>query len=129
MPGARDPLKIKVALTPPTARSDFIPTESQVLRSVLALLWRHPAVAWSARMNSGGFKDKAGQYVRFGFVGCSDVIGQMRDGRFLAIEVKRPGGKPTGPQQAFIDRVNAANGVAFIARSIDDVNDELRKAA
>lgn len=57
--------------------------------------------------------------------GSSDLIGWTADGKFLAIEVKRPGWKPSpkwlqSPQAAFIRAVRAAGGVAFVARSTDE---------
>jgi len=52
--------------------------------------------------------------------GVSDIIG-CKDGRMIAIEIKTPAGKVTPYQQRFIDRVNAAGGLAFVARSIEDV--------
>jgi hypothetical protein len=52
--------------------------------------------------------------------GVSDILGVWK-GRLLAIEVKRPGGKVSDEQQAFIDRVNKLGGIAFVARSVDDV--------
>jgi hypothetical protein len=39
-------------------------------------------------------------------------------GRFLACEVKRPGGKPTAAQRAFLDTVKDAGGVGVV---VDDV--------
>ena len=51
----------------------------------------------------------------------ADIIGQLTDGRFLAIEVKRPSGKVTDEQAAFIGMVQNSNGVAFVARSVADV--------
>jgi hypothetical protein len=47
-------------------------------------------------------------------------------GRFLAIEVKRPGNKPTPEQQQFIDTINEAGGLAFVARSVEEVDNTLR---
>jgi hypothetical protein len=52
--------------------------------------------------------------------GISDILGIYR-GRFLAIEVKRPGGKLTPDQQRFLDRVKIEGGISFVARSVDDV--------
>ena len=52
----------------------------------------------------------------------SDIIGCIRKtGRFLAIEVKRPGNKGTPEQQQFIDIINQAGGLAFVARSVEEV--------
>lgn len=107
------------------------PAESQVLRGVLQLLAYHPRVAWAHRMNSGLTwlpSGKAGkkQPVRFGFVGCPDVLGQLRDGRALAVEVKKPSGIVTPEQAAFLECVRANGGLALVARSADDVAEALK---
>lgn len=41
-------------------------------------------------------------------------------GRFVAIEIKRPGKSAEPAQQIFIDNVNQAGGVAGVARSVED---------
>ena len=82
------------------------------------------SLPWVARMNSGMFKvGEPGneRWVRAAFKGCSDILGQLRDGRLLAVECKRNGEQPTPDQQAFLLHVAAHAGVAFVARSIDDV--------
>jgi Holliday junction resolvase len=56
--------------------------------------------------------------------GIADILGCYK-GRFLAIEVKRKGQNPTELQQAFIDQIQRAGGLAFVARSSDDVIDGL----
>lgn len=43
------------------------------------------------------------------------------DGKFVAIEVKRPQGKLTDGQERFLHNVRAAGGIAFVAYSVDDV--------
>ena len=58
--------------------------------------------------------------------GSSDLIGWTADGRFCAVEVKRPGWRPTpswraSQQAAFIAAVAAAGGVAGIATSVEDL--------
>jgi hypothetical protein len=100
------------------------------VQAVLAALRAHPRVQWVERMNVGSFavehRDRLGQvrrgYVRCGFEGLSDVIGQLRGGLFLAVEAKRrKGGKVSPDQREFLARVAEAGGVAFIARSAADV--------
>jgi hypothetical protein len=60
--------------------------------------------------------------MQFGLcVGSSDIIGIHKPtGRFLAVEVKTAKGKPTPEQLNFIEQVRAANGIAGIARSVQD---------
>jgi hypothetical protein len=57
----------------------------------------------------------------FGEKGISDILGCSPDGKFVAIEVKKPGGKPTPEQWDFIDAVKRNQGIAFVAYSLDDV--------
>lgn len=52
--------------------------------------------------------------------GSSDLIGVTPAGRFLAVEVKTPTGKPSKEQINFIARVQEQGGVAGIARSPAD---------
>jgi hypothetical protein len=105
------------------------PKESDVLSAVLTALAMHPRVAWAHRFNTAAGKlvraSGASQWMRFGFPGCPDVLGQLRDGRALAVEVKRPSGKETPAQRAFLDCVKANGGVAVTARSVDDLLEAL----
>lgn len=101
--------------------------EAGVLRAVLTALRWHPAVAWVERVNSG-VVEADGRWIRYGWVGAADVIGQLADGRFLAVECKAPAGRVSEAQQAFLNRVNAAGGVAFVARGADDVAAGLGRA-
>lgn len=107
----------------PTSRAR--PTRSRRLVRSLRALRNHPAVAWCERQNSGAFRTETGQFVRFGWKGCADVIGQLQDGRFLAVEVKAPKGRLRPEQGAFLDQVRGAGGVAFLARNCADVAREL----
>ena len=56
--------------------------------------------------------------------GVSDIIG-IYNGRFLAIEIKKPGGALTPMQAAFIMKVNAHGGIGFMATSVNDVIERL----
>ena len=56
--------------------------------------------------------------------GISDFLVCL-DGRFVAIEVKRPGLQMTEKQEQFQHEVRAAGGIAFVAYSVDDVVREL----
>lgn len=101
------------------------PLEKDVQKAVLATLKLHPQVAWVERMNTGCVSHVRSNgskgFTRFGFVGLSDIIGQLKNGKFLAVEVKRLSGTATRAQLDFIQIVNNHNGVAFIARSVNDV--------
>lgn len=100
--------------------------EGAALTEVVKALKSHPDVAWCERQNSGAAK-VGGRYIRFGWPGCSDVIGQFRDGRFLACEVKTATGKLRPEQAAFLALIRASGGVAFMARDVHDVMRELAR--
>lgn len=101
------------------------PTEHQTQAAILRYLAISPRVAWAERMNTGAIKIPAAngrdRFVRFGFPGCPDIIGQLTDGRLLAIEVKSLIGKATAKQSDFLSLVRRHHGVAGIAHSVEDV--------
>lgn len=95
-------------------------SEQQIQRKVIEYLRWHRNVAWVERMNVGARKIRDG-FIRFGFRGCSDIIGQMKDGRFLAVEVKKPGGIISKDQEEFIATVKQYGGVACIIYGQDEL--------
>jgi hypothetical protein len=99
--------------------------EAAALLEVLKALRAHPLVAWAERQNSGAAK-VGSRFIRFGWPGCADVLGQLRDGRFLAVEVKSPTGRLRPEQAVFLERINQAGGVGFMARDCRDVMRELQ---
>jgi hypothetical protein len=101
------------------------PSEAAILDGIRRALRVHPHVVWAERMNTGSGKlqhaSGTSRYIKFGFKGCPDIIGQMVDGRLLAIEVKRPSGRVRPEQREFIDKASAHGALAIIARSVSDV--------
>ena len=93
------------------------------------LVWRmETAGAWVGRImhQEGNMVTLANaRMIQAGLIkGGSDIIGIHRpSGRFIAIEVKTPTGRPTPEQLRFIDNVRAAGGIAGIARSVQDALD------
>jgi len=108
----------------PTKRTNDRP-EAMALIEVLKALRAHPAVVWCERMNSGATRIGT-RWVKFGFVGCPDLLGMLRDGRLLGVEVKAPRGKLRPEQAVFLERIRAGGGVSFVARDCRDVIRELQ---
>jgi hypothetical protein len=102
--------------------------EAAALVEVLKALESHPSVAWCHRMNSGAVRIGK-RFVRFGWPGCPDLLGQLKDGRLLGVEVKAPKGKLRPEQAVFLEQIRSAGGVAFMARDCRDVFRELGKGA
>ena len=104
--------------------------ERDVLRAGLQLLRVNPLVAWASRINSGAVENANGQFVRFNQIaGCSDIVGQMKTGQFLALEAKRPGQKPTEPQMLFLRMVEAHGGCSGWFDSVDGLESILARWA
>lgn len=70
------------------------------------------------------WKEHGGAY---GTSGVPDIICCYR-GRFLGLEVKRPGGRLTPLQERTLARINAAGGIARRVESVEDVKDIIRQA-
>ena len=98
--------------------------EAAALVEVLKAVRAHPLVAWAERQNSGAAK-VGNRFIRFGWPGCPDVLGQLKDGRLLGVEVKAKTGRLRPEQAIFLERIRGAGGVAFVARDLRDVLREL----
>jgi hypothetical protein len=101
------------------------PTEAQILKAIMALLKRHPRVASCWRVNSGTFqernRDGSVRYIRANTAkGMSDIMGVLKDGRTLAIEVKSATGRMRPGQEEFLATIRHAGGVAGVCRSVED---------
>jgi hypothetical protein len=60
--------------------------------------------------------------------GVSDILGVLPGGRALAVEVKRPGGKPTPSQADFLREVSQAGGLALVITSVEEIRAALEEA-
>jgi hypothetical protein len=84
------------------------------------------------RNNTGTLRDQNGRPVQFGLCkGSADLIGWKRVtitpdmvgstlAVFLSIEVKTATGRLRPEQQQWLDAVQAAGGIAGVARSVED---------
>jgi hypothetical protein len=93
-----------------------VPSEASVQAGCLELLRLRGVQAW--RNNSRVFfvpgKGGKSRPMRAGFGnGSADIVGLLPgSGRFLAVECKRPGEKPTKDQVAWLNGVNDTGGFA-----------------
>jgi hypothetical protein len=77
-----------------------------------ARLWRN---------QSGKYQLADGRWLSSGlFPGSPDLIGVLPNGRFLAVEVKRPGQKPRPNQISAIEFLISMNCCAGICTSVQD---------
>jgi len=110
------------------------PLENDRQQEIMRYLLREPRVKFFIRVNGGGRCIK-GAFVWFyklfvpGYEpihgkGVADLIGQLRDGRFFAIEVKRPDARTdksrAALQATFLAMVKDAGGHSGIAETWRD---------
>ena len=101
------------------------PTEAQILKAIMKFLAMHPKIAQCWRQNSGTFqernRDGSVRYIRANTAkGMSDIMGVLKDGRTLAIEVKTATGRMRPGQEEFLATIRQAGGVAGVCRSVED---------
>jgi len=104
------------------------PTEKQIENSILQWLLYKGIYAWKTK-TVGTFDVRTKRFLkpsRLYRTGVSDIIGLLPpNGKLFAIEVKTKKGRLQENQKAFIDEIKARGGIAFVARSVDDVEKEL----
>jgi hypothetical protein len=108
-----------------------MPLERDIQRACLELLRQHPKVAYCWRANSGTFteqnQDGSMRYISANSApGCPDILGYLKGGRFMALEVKRPGQKPTRLQEQFLDRARQAGALAEVITDPQQIVDLLQ---
>ncbi|CAN5816219.1 hypothetical protein BH20PSE1_BH20PSE1_01310 [soil metagenome] len=132
-----EPGHAKVKRLPPTPEADIVGP----LKKLLGL---HKGVCWAMRANTGSgflvdyrtmqaiiealggvqaFEARFGRprWMEFGTPGCSDFVGQLKDGRTLALEAKAGRYSPgavTDSQRSFLALVSAHGGLAFVGSDL-----------
>jgi len=98
-------------------------TEQDIQRDILDYLKARGVVAWKNHIDRRRYS--------VGKNGAPDIVGYLPGGRFLGIEVKKPGGNVRPAQDEFIERAVVSGACAFIAYSLDDareiVEQEMRR--
>jgi hypothetical protein len=125
-------------------KSDGSLRESEIQKMILEYLSTREDVFVWRNQSTGIYDSMSGTWRKLRGVGriqgvadILGIIGQLQivdgenigPGRFLAIEVKSRYGKPTPDQANFLEEVNNRGGVAFVAKSVQDVIFELSKIA
>lgn len=107
--------------------------ESEIQARIrLALGEEHDLTLWRNNVGVAEMWSSAGksQRVQYGLcVGSSDLIGLLAPrGRMVALEVKKPGEKPTPEQVKFQAHVRAMGGFAAVVCSPDEARAAVARA-
>lgn len=102
-------------------------TEKELQRAILDYL--RLLGGYAVRINSGavvGEYQGKRRFIKFNdSPGCPDVLVCLK-GRFIGVEVKRDGNKPTEKQLGALEAIRRAGGLAFVATGIRDVEAVLK---
>jgi hypothetical protein len=102
--------------------------ESDIVRDCLTWLRLQGVFCWRQNQGAitGSYKGKR-RFLRFTSVdGVSDILGVLRpQGQLLALEVKRPGKKPTPEQEAFLATVRDHGGIGAYVQSVAELEELL----
>jgi hypothetical protein len=101
------------------------PLEKYIQAQIMAYLNYRHIFAW-VNKTQGTYNAKRGVFIKTQMKkGVSDILGILPDGRFMAIEVKRLGGKLSPEQETFLGDINKRGGLAFKADNVQVVADML----
>jgi hypothetical protein len=101
------------------------PLEKDIQKQILDYLALCRILAWR-NQSTGIFDPRRGVFRTLtGLKGVPDILGILFDGTFLGIEVKRPGGRMSPEQQAFMAQAKAKGACVFMAESVGAVEKEL----
>ena len=101
--------------------------ESDIQSQIMIALGNHPEVAWVYVTSAGSFRVRGG-YMTVGVKGMPDILGQMRNGKMLGVEVKKPKQTPSPEQYEFLEMMTKNGAIAGwctnVKGALDIINGE-----
>lgn len=103
-------------------------SEKAIENSILHWLSWKGYYAWKTK-TTGTYDQKRGRFLKpspLYRTGISDIVGLFDNGRIFCIEVKSRKGKTQPNQDLFLSEIKKRGGLAFVARSIEDVEEQFK---
>lgn len=97
--------------------------ESEIRDFILEYLQRRGVFVWRDKQNASkkfhgiGFPESRG---------CPDILGLLKSGQFLGIEVKKPKGVLSVEQHRFLDRIKQNGGIGIVVTCLEDLINQLK---
>lgn len=101
-------------------------SERALQRAIMDYLGARGVFCWPMNRERAG----RARASHIGVKGISDIIGIVtpsaetrlgQPGSLVAVEVKRPGERPSPHQEGFLEAIRQCGGIAFVAHSVEDV--------
>lgn len=115
--------KNQQVVPPLKERGRYTSREAPILKAILSMLRKHPAIATVERRQVGLFTI-GNRVVSVGRGGDPDISGMLKgSARAYFIEVKAPGSYPDPRQKRRLAELEAAGAVVGVARSVQDAQE------
>jgi hypothetical protein len=98
--------------------------EGRIKAACLRYLEKRGIRAWNNP--SGAVRIAPDRWVHFGRKGSADILGCLPGGRFLAVEVKSPGGRLSPEQKQFLAEIRDLGGLALVVWNWKEIDSALR---
>lgn len=72
------------------------------------------------RQNTGALATPTGGFIRYGTTGAPDIVCVIQ-GKYVGLEIKRPGGRLSPGQERFAEQLKKAGGDYHVVTSLDDI--------
>lgn len=99
--------------------------ESDIQRTILAYLTLRGIFHYK-NSTVGIYKQSTGSYIPSQSIGSPDIVCIIK-GKYVGLEVKRPGGKQSEHQKEFQQNLERAGGTYILTSSLDDLISKLEK--
>ena len=103
------------------------PLERNIKKAIIKALRKHPLVV-RVENNVSALLQAGDRVIRVGHRGKPDLTVFLRDGRYIGMEIKRPGENAKPHQQERIDAIRAAGGIAGVAHSVAEASELVQVA-
>lgn len=104
-------------------------TEQEIQKTIIDYLRLKHYVVFKHHSTGSTIRDSKPVFFKYGDRGIADIIACSTKGTFVAVEVKKKGGKPSPEQLDFLERVNRAGGLGILAYDLETVVTKVEELA
>jgi hypothetical protein len=108
------------------ASRKYMPKESEIQKAILDYLRLVCKIFCYKNNTTGIYKKSTNSYIPSQSVGCPDITAII-NGKYIGIEVKRPGGKVSPEQLKFGEYIKEAGGEYWVVYSVEDCEEQIKK--
>lgn len=100
--------------------------ERDIKKQILQYMRYSGILCWNNR-NTGLYDTRRNKFIPAVMKGISDIIGVMKGGRAIFVEVKTPTNKPTFAQTVFLEQVRNQGAIGIVTYGLEDFLEKLKE--